>query len=177
LGGYTDVCVKVLRQAGIGATRSGFAVPPPEDVISPERRDVAHLVGSRSPPRPRAAATPSLKVSQNAEPLTHPAVTVPGGVEPPETATDALALAEPPVPVQVMLYVVFEVGATETEPDVPFALKPLPVHEDALVELQVSVADWPLVIEVGFALNVTVGAGVDAACRLSSIDQPSAPLS
>jgi|HubBroStandDraft_6_1064221.scaffolds.fasta_scaffold63781_2 hypothetical protein len=57
------------------------------------------------------------------------------------TFTVAFALAEPPEPVQVMLYVVLDVGETETLPDVPLAVKPVPVHEVALVELQVSVED------------------------------------
>ena len=37
-------------------------------------------------------------------------------------------------------------------------MNPLPVHELALVELHVSVEDWPLVIEAGLALSETVGA-------------------
>ena len=50
------------------------------------------------------------------------------------------------------------IGVTATEPDVPDAVKPVPVHEVALVELQVSVEDWPEGIEVGFAVSETVGA-------------------
>jgi hypothetical protein len=41
-------------------------LPPPEKPIPPDNRAVAHLVGSRSPPRPRIAEGPWLKVSQNA---------------------------------------------------------------------------------------------------------------
>ena len=52
---------------------------------------------------------------------------------------------------------VLDVGATEVEPEVPLGVKPEPVHEAALVEFQVSVADWPLVIEVGFTESETVG--------------------
>src|SRR6266705_6511243 len=65
-GGYTDVCVNEARQAGIGATKSGLAVPPPELWISPDILPTAHLEGSRSPPRPRIAEGPSLNVSQKA---------------------------------------------------------------------------------------------------------------
>jgi hypothetical protein len=56
---------------------------------------------------------------------------------------------------------VFAVGFTDCVPLV--ALVPVhpfeAVHEVALVEAQVSVDDWPLVIEVGDALNVTTGSG------------------
>jgi hypothetical protein len=66
LGGKTDVCAIPARHSGIGAIRTGLALPCPDDRISPDSRDVAHLEESRSPPRPRTAAGPSLKVSQNA---------------------------------------------------------------------------------------------------------------
>ena len=53
------------------------------------------------------------------------------------------------------------VGLTLCEPAV--ALLPLQppeaVQEVALLEDQVKVLDWPLVIEVGLALKVRVGAG------------------
>ena len=52
------------------------------------------------------------------------------------------------------------VGDTATEPEVVLALKPLPVQDVAFVEDQVSVEDWPEVIEVGEALRVAVGVGV-----------------
>src|ERR1700752_5283070 len=66
LGGKTDVCESAARHCGIGATGTGLAVPAPDDMISPDNRAVAHLEGSKSPPRPRMAEGPSLKVSQNA---------------------------------------------------------------------------------------------------------------
>src|ERR1700674_5631062 len=66
LGGKTDVCAIPTRHGGIGATGTGLAAPYPDDKISPDSRAVAHLEESRSPPRPRTAAGPSLKVSQNA---------------------------------------------------------------------------------------------------------------
>ena len=66
LGGKTDVCVIPARHCGIGAIGTGLAVPCPDERISPDNRAVAHLVGSRSPPRPRTADGPWSKVSQNA---------------------------------------------------------------------------------------------------------------
>jgi len=45
---------------------TGLAVPCPDERISPDNRAVAHLEGSKSPPRPRIAEGPWLKVSQNA---------------------------------------------------------------------------------------------------------------
>jgi hypothetical protein len=74
------------------------------------------------------------------------------------TVTPAEAEALPPAPVHVTLYEMFEVGETVTLP--PEAVMPRPAHEDAFVELHESVDDCPDVIEVGFPLNVTVGAGV-----------------
>ena len=62
-GGKTDVWVTPARHCGIGATGTGLALPCPELMISPDNRAVAHLVGSRSPPRPRTKDGPSSKVS------------------------------------------------------------------------------------------------------------------
>lgn len=45
---------------------TGLAVPCPDNPNSPENRAVDHLEGSKSPPRPRTAEGPWLKVSQNA---------------------------------------------------------------------------------------------------------------
>jgi hypothetical protein len=56
--------------------------------------------------------------------------------------------------------VVLDVGATETEPEVPPAEKPLPEHELAFVELHVIVANCPLVIEAGLTESELVGTGV-----------------
>jgi len=50
-------------------------------------------------------------------------------------------------------------GETDVDPEVPEALKPPPVQDVALVELQVSVDDCPDVIEVGLAESEAVGAG------------------
>src|SRR5215475_6078053 len=65
-GGKTDFCVIPARHCGIGAMGTGLAVPSPDELISPDNRAVAHLAGSKSPPRPRIAEGPWLKVSQNA---------------------------------------------------------------------------------------------------------------
>jgi hypothetical protein len=74
------------------------------------------------------------------------------------TVTDALAGGEVG-PVQVSVYVVVEVGETTTLPLVPV---PTPLHDVALVELQVRVDDWPEVITCGLAVRVSVGGGVPA---------------
>lgn len=66
LGGKTDVCAIPVRHDGTGAMGTGLAVPCPDVLISPDNRAVAHLEGSKSPPRPRIAEGPWLKVSQNA---------------------------------------------------------------------------------------------------------------
>ena len=82
---------------------------------------------------------------------------------PPVTVTVALAGDEvPPVPVQVTEYVVVTVGETDVLPEVPDAVKPLPVQLVALVLLHVSVEDCPLVMDVGFADIVAVGTGLPA---------------
>ena len=104
-----------------------------------------------------------------------------GGTE--ETVTLALAFADPPAPVHVSVYVAVAVGVTACVP--PIALVPVQPFEAvqlvALVELQVSVADAPAVIEVGFAESETVGAGTGGCVvdftRLSSTLQPSTPES
>src|SRR5882724_993139 len=66
LGGKTELCVIPARHCGTGAIATGLAVPCPDKPNSPENRAVAHFEGSRSPPRPRIAEGPWLKVSQNA---------------------------------------------------------------------------------------------------------------
>ena len=48
---------------------------------------------------------------------------------------------------------------THVQPEVPLAVKPVPVHSVALVLLHVSVDDCPLVIDVGLAESVAVGTG------------------
>ena len=57
---------------------------------------------------------------------------------------------------------VFAEGATERAPFVACVplQPPLPEQAVALVELQISIEDWPAVIDVGLAVRVTVGIGV-----------------
>ena len=101
----------------------------------------------------------------------------------PLTVTDALAVGEvPPEPVQVIEYVVLCDGVTTTIPATPDAVKFTPVQEVALVDDQVSVDDWPEVIDVGDAESDAVGTGgggggvVPVATKLSSATQPSTPV-
>ena len=53
---------------------------------------------------------------------------------------------------------------------------PVAVHEVALVELHVSVEAAPLAIEVGFAVNVTVGAGTTVTVAVTTLLVPPVPL-
>jgi len=82
-----------------------------------------------------------------------------GGVE--DTVTVALWLAEPPAPEQEMVYVVLDEGEMVCVPEVPLVPfhPPDAVHDVALVELHVSVDDWPDVMDEGEAERVTVGEG------------------
>ena len=61
------------------------------------------MAGFKSPPRPRVAEG-ALKVSQNAEPLTQPAETVPGGVVPLVLLAEQLSFVPPPEPAQDQLH-------------------------------------------------------------------------
>ena len=76
------------------------------------------------------------------------------------TVTVALVDADALPFEQVMKYVVVVGGVTLTEPEIAFPVeKPLPMQEVALVDDQVRVDDWPLVIDVGFAVSDTGIAG------------------
>ena len=75
------------------------------------------------------------------------------------TVTIAEADAVPPLPVQLIEYVVVTEGDDCTEPLVPVAVKLVPVQEVALLLDQVSVVVCPTVMELGVAENVTVGGG------------------
>ena len=57
---------------------------------------------------------------------------------------------------------VFAEGVTERAPFVACVplQPPLPEQAVALIELQVSIEDWPAMIDVGLAVRLTVGAGV-----------------
>jgi hypothetical protein len=111
LGGKADVSDIPARQRGIGAMGTGLAVPVPDELISPDNRAVAHLEGSKSPPRPRTAAGPWLNVSQKAGAFklqVADAASVDGGVNrgggtvsrPPASRPKALSTNEPKTPPQ-----------------------------------------------------------------------------
>jgi hypothetical protein len=80
--------------------------------------------------------------------------------------TAADSAVDPPLPVQVMLYVALTVGETKEDPEVPDGEKPVPLQEVALVDVHVSVDEAPGATLGGFALNVRVGAVGDTAARL-----------
>ena len=74
------------------------------------------------------------------------------------TVTVAVAVTEPPALVAVMVYVVVADGETLRVPDALTVPTPwLMLTLVALVLDHVNVDDWPPAIEVGDALNVTVG--------------------
>ena len=66
-----------------------------------------------------------------------------------------------PVPVHEREYVVVAVGATDCVPEIAFVpvQPPEAVHDATFVELHESVDDCPLVMDVGDAEKVSVGAG------------------
>jgi hypothetical protein len=155
-------------------------VPCPDDWISPDKRAVAHFAGSKSPPRPRIAEGPSLKVSQNAGTLKLQFADERNDAEV-VTVMLANADADPPLPAHVRVYVEFAVGETVSEPLTVCVPLQLPDAEQlvALVELHVSVEDWPAVIDVGVAVRVTEGVGVDAVVTVTLADpvlDPPAPV-
>ena len=75
------------------------------------------------------------------------------------TATLADADADPPLPAHVKVYAELTAGETIKEPLVACVPLQLPAAEQlvALVELHVSVEDWPAVIDVGVAVRLMVG--------------------
>jgi hypothetical protein len=96
------------------------------------------------------------------------------------TLTVAVAvLLEPPAPLQVNEYDV----AAASGPVLWLPLAALPpfqppeaVQEVALVEFHVSVEAPPLATEVGFAVNVTVGAGTTVTLAVATLLVPPAPV-
>ena len=60
----------------------------------------------------------------------------------------------------------------------PLQPAPMPeaVHEVALVELHVSVELPPLAMDVGFAVNATVGAGATVTVAVTTLLVPPVPL-
>jgi hypothetical protein len=86
-----------------------------------------------------------------------------GGPEGEETEIEACAEAEPPDPVQVMEYVVERRGVTTADPDILLPVEKLvPEQEEALVELQVRVADCPETREEREEEREAEGAGLEA---------------
>jgi hypothetical protein len=67
-------------------------------------------------------------------------------------------VVDPPLPVQVMLYVVLIVGETASDPETPDGEKPIPLHEVALVDDHDSVDEAPGAMPQGIAPNESVGA-------------------
>jgi hypothetical protein len=97
------------------------------------------------------------------------------------TAMLADADADRPLPAHVRVYVEFAVGETVSEPLTVCVPLQLPDAEQlvALVELHVSVEDWPAAIDVGVAVRVTVGVGVDAVVTVTlanAVPDPPAPV-
>jgi hypothetical protein len=66
------------------------------------------------------------------------------------TTTGVDRVVDPPLPVQVMLYVVVTVGETERDPETPDGEKPAPLQEVALVDDHVSVDEAPAATYEGF---------------------------
>jgi hypothetical protein len=60
------------------------------------------------------------------------------------TITGVVRVVDPPLPVQVMLYVALTVGETEADPEAPDGEKPAPLQEVALVDDHDRVDDPPL---------------------------------
>ena len=81
------------------------------------------------------------------------------------TITDVRRVVDPPLPVQVMLYVVLAAGETSRDPETPDGEKPVPLQEVALVEDHDSVDEAPEAMAPGLAWNERVGAPGDAAAR------------
>jgi hypothetical protein len=94
------------------------------------------------------------------------------------TVTVAVALEEPPGPVQVIEYVVVTRGPTSSEPEVAVLEVHGAVHETELLEIQESVEVCPWLMLAGTASRTTDGAGVHspeetADALLEKADAPS----
>jgi hypothetical protein len=138
-----------------------------------------------APPQPPEAvhdvALVELHVSVEAPPLATEVglavrVTVGAGA----TVTVAVTtLLVPPVPLQLSEYEAVALRAPVLcVPLVALAPPQLPdaVQEAAFVELHVSVEEPPPAIEVGFAVNVTVGAATTVTVAVTAVLVPPAPL-
>src|SRR5947209_1599277 len=87
------------------------------------------------------------------------------------TVTVAVFVAVPPGPVAVSVYVVVAAGLTPIDPLTGWLPTPLSIDTVvALLLVQVSVDDWPALIDVGAAENVAVGAGVLATVTVPCAD-------
>jgi hypothetical protein len=138
-----------------------------------------------APPHPSEAvhdvALVELHVSVEAPPLATDvgmavSVTIGAGA----TVTLAVTtLLVPPVPLQLSEYEAVALRAPVLcvllVALVPLQL-PDAVQEVAFVELHVSVEEPPLAIEVGFAVNVTVGAGTTVTVAMAALLLPPAPV-
>jgi hypothetical protein len=81
------------------------------------------------------------------------------------TITGVVRVVDPPLPVQVMLYVVVTVGQTASDPETPDGEKPVPLQEVALVDDHDIIDEAPRAMPLGLALNESVGAVGDASAR------------
>jgi len=75
------------------------------------------------------------------------------------TVTRAVAVCVPPAPFAVNVYVVDSAGETCCDPFACTAPTASMLTSVALVVCHVKVADWPLSMASGFAVNVALGAG------------------
>ena len=82
------------------------------------------------------------------------------------TITDVVRIVDPPLPVQVILYVLLTVGETERDPEALAGEKPVPRQKVALVDDHDSVEESPAAMPPGLALNTRVGAVGETAARL-----------
>src|SRR5271166_2273108 len=73
------------------------------------------------------------------------------------TITDVVRVVDPPLPAQVMVYVVLAVAETRRDPETPDGEKPVPLQEVALVENHDSVDESPRAMPAGLAWNERVG--------------------
>jgi hypothetical protein len=122
-----------------------------------------------------------LQVSVEARPLaTEVGVVVSVTVGVPGMVTVAVAtLLVPPGPAQVNEYEFVAVSAPVICVPLVALVPPQPpeaTHEVALVEFHVSVEAPPLAMEVGFAVNVTVGTGATLMVAVAMLLKPPAPV-
>ena len=90
------------------------------------------------------------------------------------TVTVAKAVAGSPPAAQVIEYDVVTDGDTAAEPEIPEAVKPLPVQVVAFAEVHDSVDDCPGLIDLGLAESeaVTTGGGVVNEPAVHGVNDP-----